>query len=117
MKKPILIGSFILIFCVAFGLGLLIGISPWDQNNDIVGVYTTNDWNGKTGTLVLYEDGTCQYPSGGNATWSSDGDTITIITKSNSDLSADLNYERHHEAKIMEKGIVLHGYYFEKVSD
>ena len=163
------------------------------SKDSVVGVYTTDSWNGKTGTLVLYKDGTCQYPSGANATWMLK-ENIVLITLEHSGTIQDGSINRitiyfddsisneeaktlsttiakldnvesihlvegstrsynitlknaetdnktldaltkmegvkiiqadsiavistsEHEAKIMEKGLVLHGHFFEKVSN
>lgn len=80
MKKIVNICiHFVLVFIV-FIIGIFIGSRVLSKDN-CVGVYQTDYWNGGIGTLVLYKDGSCQYPSGGNATWKSDADTIYITIK------------------------------------
>ena len=189
MKKSIFAVILVVAIVAAFLLGMV--VSKGGQNNgnknSVVGVYQTDSWNGKTGTLVLYEDGTCQYPSGGNATWTLQKNTVLItiaaenakdfitiyfdnlfseaeakakatsITKMDNVESVSfiegtklckitmiktetdnktldtlsntegINIVEHtsttatdtseHEAKIMENGLVLHGQFFEKVSN
>ena len=194
MKKAIFAIILVVAVVLAFLLGMVVNKSNQGNNKaSVVGVYKTDSWNGKTGTLVLYEDGTCQYPSGGNAIWALQENTVLITIErsettqgiitvyfdnSLSDIEvraigttiARLNNvsnvyfveknnesERHlqvalevtetdnktynaisqidgvkflenivseeivntseHEAKIMENGLVLHGQFFEKVSN
>lgn len=193
MKKVVYIGIAFVAIIVAFLLGVIIGKSSAGSNkSNVSGVYQTDTWNGKTGTLALYEDGTCQYPSGGNATWELVENTVLITVRNNYDyvdggtkgmtlhFDAELSeveidntinalYEMdnisgvywdpstslceitlataetdgktagvisqyngvsiievvldeepeasEHEAKIMEDGLMLHGHFFEKVSD
>ena len=86
MKKAVYIGVLAVAVIVAFILGMLVskGNQRGNDNSSVVGVYTTDSWNGKTGTLVLYEDGTCQYPSGGNATWALQENTVLIAMQAKS---------------------------------
>lgn len=44
----------------------------------VVGVYVTSSWNGKEGTLALYQDGTCLYPTGATGTWKEQEDHVVI---------------------------------------
>ncbi|MBQ3545375.1 MAG: hypothetical protein IJA34_10390 [Lachnospiraceae bacterium] len=81
MKKSIYACILFVAMIVAFVVGMLVGKDNHSKD-DAVGVYQTNSWNGKIGTLILYEDGTCQYPSGENATWKLDGNTIHIKLES-----------------------------------
>ncbi len=194
MKKSVFAIILVVAVVLAFILGMLVNKSNQSDNSkaSVVGVYKTDSWNGKTGTLVLYEDGTCQYPSGGNATWVLQENTVVItiehsgtiqdgsinnitiyfddsfsdaeakakatsfakldnvgsvnfiegtrlckitLTKAETDkktLNTLSNTEgikiveysstavtdtSEHEAKIMENGLVLHGQFFEKVSN
>lgn len=109
MKKGVYACILIVAVIVSFILGMVYANSNHSKA-DIVGVYQTDSWNGKIGTLVLYEDGTCQYPTGANATWESGENTVYITIEKDVLASA-------HEAKIMENGLVLHGAFFKKVSD
>ena len=193
MKKVVYISIALVAVIVAFLLGIIIGrSSAGGSKNNVAGVYQTDTWNGKTGTLALYEDGTCQYPSGGNATWKSDGNIVTITIENGSPapdgsiggitlyINSELPQEKideilsiipsfsnvagvswdennsiceielstgetdgrtsdeiskldgvtiitlspaeepsisEHEATVMENGLMLHGHFFEKVSD
>lgn len=189
LKKSIFAVILVVAIVAAFLLGMVVSKGGQDSGNknSVVGVYQTDSWNGKIGTLVLYEDGTCQYPSGGNATWTLQKNTVLItiaaenakgiitiyfddsfseaeakakatsITKmdnvesvnfiegtklckitlikaetDNKTLDTLSNTEgikivehtsttatdtSEHEAKIMENGLVLHGQFFEKVSN
>lgn len=118
MKKTFLIIILVLAVAIAFGAGLLVGKNHKDS---VVGVYQTDNWNGKIGTLVLYEDGTCQYPSGGTAKWILDGDTVRITIEDKGIIANGTFQEivstSEHEAKVMESGLVLHGAFFRKVSN
>ncbi len=120
MKKVIYVCILFIAIIVAFAVGMVVGKGNHSKDS-VVGVYQTDSWNGKIGTLVLYEDGTCQYPSGGNATWKSDGNTIHITLESNYSIQDGSTSEHvsasEYEAEIMESGLVLHGAFFEKVSD
>lgn len=204
MKKATFIVILAVTAVVAFVLGMAIDKSTNRSNkkDSVVGVYKTDNWNGKTGTLVLYEDGTCQYPSGGSYKWELDKNVIRIIAEHsitipddgveslqvfvNDDLSdaeirslaatierfdnvasvmlcgktdgngrsesfftimlnkmekgkqtydaisqisgvrevieiiheqEGIDFPSEYEAKVMERGLVLHGHFFEKVSD
>ena len=73
MKKWICIFLIIaLSFCLGYLVRDLIEISKGDT---VAGVYQAS---GKTRALALYKDGTCEYPSGGSATWVLDGDIVRI---------------------------------------
>lgn len=80
MKKIVYVVILLVAVIVAFFAGMAVG--KGGRNKSVVGVYETDSWNGKTGTLVLYKDGSCQYPSGGKATWVLDGDTVHITLES-----------------------------------
>lgn len=80
MKKIIYVIILIVAVTISFFAGMAVG--KGGRNKSVVGVYETDSWNGKTGTLVLYEDGSCQYPSGGKATWELDGDVVRITRQS-----------------------------------
>lgn len=80
MKKVVFTGILFATVIVAFLVGMAVGKNG--HNQGVVGVYETNSWNGKVGTLVLYEDGICQYPSGESATWKLDGETVRITFES-----------------------------------
>lgn len=118
MKKMFPIIIIVLAVAIAFGTGLLVGKNYQDS---VVGVYQTDNWNGKIGTLVLYEDGTCQYPSGGTAKWILDGDTVRITVESKGIIADGTLQEivstSEYEAKVMENGLVLHDAFFRKVSN
>lgn len=189
LKKSVFAIILVVAVVLAFLLGMLVSKGNQSDNSkaSVVGVYKTDSWNGKTGTLVLYEDGTCQYPSGGSATWTLQKNTIlitiaaerakgiitiyfddsfteaeakakatsiakldnvesvnfiegtnlckiTLIKAETDNKTLDtisnikgIKIVEHttttatdaseHEAKIMENGLVLHGQYFEKVSN
>ena len=120
MKKVVYVCILFIAIVIAFVAGMVVGKGN-NSHDSVVGVYQTDSWNGKIGTLVLYEDGTCQYPSGGSATWKSDGNTIHITLESNYSIQDGSTSEHvstsEYEAEIMENGLVLHGAFFEKVSD
>ena len=82
MKRIIYTGIIFASIVVAFVVGMVVGKGNYNKE-DVVGVYMTDSWNGKSGTLVLYADGTCQYPSGGNATWKVDDGIVRITHESN----------------------------------
>lgn len=77
---------------------------------DYSGVYATESWNGKYAELILYEDGTCGYPTGGDAIWKKDGKTIVITT------NPGTLEKRDHICKMIDDGFVLHDHYFKKIS-
>ena len=52
------------------------------QTQELVGIYETDSWNGKPAILALYDDGTCQYPSGSGASWRLEEGNIVIAVKS-----------------------------------
>jgi len=80
LKKFIFAIIVVAALAVAFLLGMLVGKDGQGNHskNSVVGVYQTDSWNGDTGTLVLYEDGSCQYPSGRSATWVLQENTVLI---------------------------------------
>ncbi len=120
MKKVLYVCILVLSIIVSFGVGMVVGKGNHNRDS-VVGVYQTGSWNGKSGTLVLYGDGTCQYPSGGKATWELDGNTVYIALESSCSIHDGSTSEHvsisEHEAQIMEKGLVLHEAFFEKVSE
>jgi len=69
------------LFALILALVMVILLAACGKSS-VVGVYKTDSWDGKTGTLVLYEDGTCQYPSGGDATWTLKENTVIITIES-----------------------------------
>ena len=123
LKKSIFAIILVVAVVLAFLLGMLVNKGNQCDNSQtsVVGVYKTDSWNGKTGTLVLYEDGSCQYPSGGDAKWVLDGSVVRITLESRGTIADGTLQEvvntSEHEAKIMENGLVLHGQFFEKVSN
>lgn len=122
MKKSIFAIILVVAVVLAFLLGTLVNKDNHDDNKtSVVGVYKTDSWNGKTGTLVLYKDGSCQCPSGGDAKWVLDGSVVRITLESRGTIADGTMQEvvntSEHEAKIMENGLVLHGQFFEKVSN
>jgi hypothetical protein len=62
-----------------------------NKEQSLVGVYKTDSWNGKSGTLVLYKDGTCLYPTGDEGQWELSGDVVRITLKSPITLCVFLN--------------------------
>ncbi len=87
MKKAVYIGILAVAIAISFAVGMMVGNANSNNDHsarrkDMVGVYTTDSWNGATGTLVLYKDGTCQYPSGGNATWVLQEGSVLITVES-----------------------------------
>lgn len=84
MKKYITIIILVVAVIVAFFAGKSfdnIFESEKNESESLVGVYQTEDWNGKIGTIVLYEDGTSQYPSGGYSTWEIKEKTVVLTVK------------------------------------
>ena len=85
MKKYITIVVIVVVIIAAFFAGKSFdNIANNEENKaeSLVGVYEAEDWNGKLGTLVLYEDGTSQYPSGGSSTWEMRENTVIFTVKS-----------------------------------
>ena len=109
MKKIFYASILVFAILISFGLGTVFA-NKKNNKNDLIGVYQTDSWNGKVGTLVLYEDGTCQYPTRDSGNWTAD-EQIVYITLKNGDNTFV------HEAKIMENGLVLHEAFFKKVSN
>ena len=96
MKKSVII----FLWCISIALSFFLGIKTTALLNDhedkkddystenttskteeLVGVYETDSWNGKPAVLILYEDGTSQYPSGGIATWEYANDVVILTVK------------------------------------
>ena len=85
MKKNILIVILIACIIVSFFLGRNFDrtMNPTNaQTQELVGIYETDSWNGKPAILALYDDGTCQYPSGSGASWRLEEGNIVIAVKS-----------------------------------
>jgi hypothetical protein len=127
MKKQTVIIFIAISLVIGIFVGFFIGQNV-ELTNSVVGVYKTDSWNGKTGTLILYEDGTGVYPSGAEAKWSLEGDTVQITrevitmtpgtysdTGESSPGKEVVNIDKS-EAKIIEQGLVLNGIFFEKVN-
>ncbi len=122
MKKYIYIGITALLIIASFLVGMFLGKSTkGDLADKIIGVYQTDSWNGEPGVLVLYEDGSCQYPSGGTATWTTDNDVVYITLESAGTIAngtiETIISKSEHEARIVENGLVLHDKFFKKVSN
>ena len=91
MKKNILIVALCIGIVISFFLGYYTnsllhnsvgnGVDKKTEEKALVGVYETDSWNGKSAVLVLYEDGTSQYPSGGTSTWTIK-DNVVLFTVS-----------------------------------
>ena len=120
MKRTVAILCIAIAFVVGIGGGYILANIP---NNDIVGVYYSEQWNGKSATLILDEDGTCKYPTGEMGSWKKDGETITIRLvsegESTSSLgtsisSSQLSYDHTYTVYIVEDGILLHDCLFYK---
>ena len=104
MKKTIYICILLVSVCFAFVGGMLLDGSNIfnaddDKNTETInetgkitkkqiGVYQTDYWNGKPEILALYEDGSCQYPTGANATWTADDNIVYI------EIIDDNNFDR-----------------------
>ena len=116
MKKPVKIAIAIAIVLSSALIGFLIG------NNlkfHVVGVYHNDSWNGKEASLILNKDGSCEYPSGGDATWKRDENQI-IITVTSTGRIMDGNIQEvsttsTHICEIVNNGLVLHGHFFERL--
>ena len=114
MKK-----SIVALFCVVCLLvGGIIGFLLGNQNpvaaeNDFVGTYKTNTWNGKEAFLVLKEDGTCVFPTGDSGTWTVDNDKIIIDCPVLA--IPDANVSSIRNADVVPNGIMLSGHFFEKL--
>lgn len=80
------------------------------DDNTAVGVYHTTSWNGHEASLIINEDGTCEYPGATepNATWVQD-DEFVIITLDN-------NPDKTHEARLVNNGLLLHDALFVKLT-
>ena len=81
MKKNIIIGILVILVFTSFLLGKNIdSIFDLEENSidHIVGVYETSSWNGDTAILCLYDDGTCQYPTGSSGSWELNENQIII---------------------------------------
>ena len=88
MKKNIVIVALCIGIVISFFLGFYInGLLSNSVENEVesekslVGVYETDSWNGSTAVLVLYEDGTSQYPSGRESTWRINNNIVVFTVK------------------------------------
>ena len=118
---------------IGFAIGITINGNSKNENN-LVGTYKTNSWNGKEAVLVLQKDKTMIHPTGYNGTWlmnegklyieydyidtvgQSADEMITMFSKENQPTS-EKNYMKHEkqEITIVEGGLILSGHFFEKV--
>lgn len=114
MKKSIVVLLCVVSLIVGGIAGFIIGTqAPIEKENDFVGTYKTNTWNGKEAFLVLKEDGTCIFPTGDSGTWTVDNDEIIIDCP---DLAVpDLEVSSIRNASIVPNGIMLSGHFFEKL--
>ena len=86
-------------------------------------------WIGVNGTdyvATLYKDGTCDYPTGNNGTWTVEENTIHIDIDFSSALNEFYNKvgeeksltsaKDRHDAIIVDNGIILHDKFFQKMN-
>lgn len=121
-KKVILIC--IIVALVSGIIGLIIGINVNGNNkneNELVGTYKTNTWNGKEAIISLQKDKTMVCPNG-SGTWIMEDGKLYIEYESNTVpiLSEDgyKTYEKNkkkQEVLIVENGLMLYDHFFEKV--
>lgn len=84
-----------------------------EPQNDITGTYKSNTWRKTGAVLVLYEDGTCICPTGiydAKGTWSVDGKTVHLLV-----VLSDGETIEEYDATIVPNGIILKGFFFEKI--
>ena len=116
MKKDILWTVVVLLALITgFSVGYIFGdnrvlenspISVFCQEDSAVGAYKTDSWNGKSGVLVLKEDGTCLYPTKSSGTWTQTGKNISIILNGDKEI---------YPAELVDGGIILCTTFFERV--
>lgn len=127
-----------IIVALIFGIvGYIIGInmryipknsslSNVNIEEKIVGTYYCTTWNGHEAVLTLYKDGTCDYPTGNNGTWTVEKNTIHIDIDFSSALNEFYNKvgeeksltsaKDRHDAIIVDNGIILHDKFFQKMN-
>lgn len=84
MKRNISIIVVLIAVMVSFLIGKNIDNffgADTNMTKQLVGVYESDSWNGKQAYLILYDDGTCQYPSGGGISWSLNNNLVEITVK------------------------------------
>lgn len=92
-----------------------------NEENDIIGTYKTNTWNGKEAIIALKSDKTMICPNG-SGTWSFEDDKLYIeydfeVPQITEDGRQE--YKKSHnkqEVTIVESGLMLSGHFFEKIS-
>lgn len=115
--------AIIVILIIALGIMTYLYITERAKNNNpetnVVGTYYNTDWNGRSATLVINEDGTCKYPTGSSGTWQLKDNYIemnlgtvdyTGVYKGGT-IQDDI-----HKATIMNNGVMLHDHFFEKMN-
>ena len=132
MNKTNMILICIIIALVSGIIGFIIGMNVKESNGinsssvkneeqNLVGTYKTNTWNGKEAIIALKSDKTMICPNG-SGTWSfEDGKLYIEYDYDLPQISEDgrQEYEKSHkkqEVTIVESGLMLSGHLYEKIS-
>lgn len=134
MNKTNIILICIIIALVSGIIGFIIGMNVKENNEmtsnltstkngeqNLVGTYKTNTWNGKEAVIALKNDKTMICPNG-SGTWSfEDGKLYIEYGLSIPQITEDGRQEykesqTKQEVTIVENGLMLSGHFFEKIS-
>lgn len=114
-KAKIIIGILSIVILLLIVVIIILAIQLKGNNpkkpstNKVVGIYHTDNWNGKDATLVLNDDMTCKYPTNyGSCEWTISDNNITLK------VTTDINTSEH-KATYTNSGIVLHDRVFTKL--
>lgn len=75
-----------------------------EPQSSIIGTYVAIDWYDYQAVIVLYDDGTCIYPTRtaySNSTWSTENSKLSIVGG--------------EDAMIVPQGIIYKNIFFEKI--
>lgn len=131
MNKTNIILICILIVLISGVIGFIIGNNV-KGNENLVGTYKTNTWNGKEAIIALQKDKTMICPNGSGTWLFEDGklyieydyiDSAAMMVdefKQNigTNQESDKDYKKHakQEVMVIESGLMYNGHFFEKVN-
>ena len=135
MNKTNIILICILIVLISGVIGFIIGNNVNTDskgNENLVGTYKTNTWNGKEAIIALQKDKTMICPNGSGTWLFEDGklyieyDYIDSAAKMVDEFKQNIgtnqesnkDYKKHakQEVMVIESGLMYNGHFFEKVN-
>lgn len=132
MKKINIILICIIIALISGIIGFTIGmnvkgnctsssVTQQNDENNIVGTYKTNTWNGKEAVLVLNKDKTMIHPTGSKGIWLLEDGKLYVEYEmeipiwDNNGTEQNKTSTNKQEVTIVDGGLMLNTHFFEKV--